>query len=124
MKTEAGSVALEEKFFGQLEEFCRLVQQEFLTRFNEIKNISNSAPAALGFAEMLILCPTKEAAKVCIRRELPAALSFVLAIQGLQRHLQAQSYALPSQSPEYQTYYYLLASTLQEYLEWLRSQPA
>jgi hypothetical protein len=124
LKTEAGPVAVEEKFFGQLEEFCKLVQQELLTRFNEIKEISNSASSALGFAVMLILCPTQEAAKVCIRRELPAALSFVLAIQGLQRHLQGQAFALPNQAPEYQTHYYLLASTLQEYLEWLRSQPA
>jgi hypothetical protein len=124
LKTEAGPIVFEEKFFGQLEEFCKLVKLEFQARFNEIKEISNSASSALGFAEILILCPTQEAAKVCISRDLPAALSFVLAIQGLQRHLEAQTYALPNQAPEYQTHYYLLASTLQEYLEWLRLQPA
>jgi len=109
-------------FFGQLEEFCRLVQQEFLARFNEVKEVSNSTSKALSFAETLILCPTQEATRESIRRELEQALSFVLAIQALQRHLQASEFALPSEAPEYQTCYYLLASTLQEYLERMRPQ--
>jgi len=117
LKTAACTVAVEEMFFGQLEEFCRLVQQEFLARFNEVKEVSNSTSKALSFAETLILCPTQEATRESIRRELEQALSFVLAIQALQRHLQASEFALPSEAPEYQTCYYLLASTVQEYLE-------
>jgi hypothetical protein len=111
-------------FLSQLEEFCRLVQQEFLARFDEVKEISNSTATALSFAETLILCPTPESVQASIRRELPAALSFVLAIQNLQRQLQAQTFSLPSEVPEYQTCYYLLASTVQEFLESVRQQPA
>src|SRR5690348_6904089 len=122
LKTAACSVTVEEMFFGQLEEFCRLVQQEFLARFNEVKEVSNSTSEALSFAETLILCPTQEATRASIRRELPRALSFVLAIRDLQRQLQTKAFALPSEAPEYQTCYYLLASTVQEYLEWVRQQ--
>jgi hypothetical protein len=111
-------------FFGQLEEFCRLVQQEFLARFNEVTEIPASSAKALGFAESLMLCPTQEAARVCIRRELPAALSFVLAIQAMQRRLQLGQFKLPSEAPEYQTHFYLLACTVQDYLESLQLEPA
>jgi hypothetical protein len=124
LKTAACTVVVEEMFFGQLEEFCRLVQQEFVARFNEVKEVSNSTSKALSFAETLILCPTQEATRASIRRELEAALSFVLAIQNLQRHLQSRAFALPAEAPEYQTCYYLLASTVQEYLEWVRHQAA
>ena len=124
LKTAARSADVEEMFFNQLEDFCRLVQQEFLARFNEVKEIPNATSTALAFAETLILCPTQESTQACIRRELEGALSFVLAIQNLQRQLQSHSCSLPSEVPEYQTCYYLLASTVQEYLEKLREQPA
>jgi hypothetical protein len=123
LKTAAHSSAIEEKFLAQLEEFCRLVQQEFLARFDEVKEISNSTSTALGFAETLMLCPTQSSTQACIRRELEGALSFVLALQAVQRKLQAQSYSLSAEVPEYQTCYYLLASTVQEYLEHVREQP-
>jgi hypothetical protein len=123
LKTEAQTPAVDEIFISQLEEFCRLAQQEFTARFDEIKEISNSSATALSFAETLILCPTPEAVQSSIKRELPAALSFVLAIQSLQRQLKANSFSLPSEVPEYQTCYYLLASTVQEFLESMREQP-
>jgi hypothetical protein len=110
-------------FFAQLEEFCRLVQQEFLARFNEVSEISTSTAHALAFAESLMLCPTVEAARVCIHRELPAALSFVIAIQSLQRQLQAGNFKLPTGAPEHQTKFFLLAGTVQDFLQALPSQP-
>ena len=111
-------------FFGQLEEFCRFVQEEFLARFNEVTAIPTSAADALSFTESLMLCPTEEAARACIHRELTASLSFVLAIQGLQRSLRSGTFKLPSESPEYQTRFYLLASTVRDYLECWQTQPA
>jgi len=110
-------------FFAQLEEFCRLVQQEFLARFDEVTTISSSTVPALEFAETLLLCPTLEAARVCIGRELPAALSFVIAIQAMQKQLQKGRFSLPSKAPEYQTRFYLLASTVQEFLQNLQPEP-
>lgn len=111
-------------FFAQLEEFCRLVQEEFLARFNEVTEISTSTSHALAFTETLMLCPTLEAARACIRRELPAALSFVVAVQSMQRQLKIGNFSLSSQAPEFQTRFYLLACALQEYLESLRPESA
>jgi hypothetical protein len=124
LKTATCQPPADEMFFGQLEEFCRLVQQEFVARFDEVTEIPASSGRALAFAESLILCPTQEAARNCIGRELPSALSFVLAIQAMQRRLQEGQFQLPSEAPEYQTHFYLLAATVQEYLESGRSQPA
>jgi hypothetical protein len=107
-------------FFSQLEQFCRMVQQELVARFSEVKEVSNSSTNALAFAETLILCPTQESTRASIRRELPSALSFVLAMQDLQKHIKTRAFALPPEVPEYHTCYYLLASTVQEYLEMIR----
>ena len=123
LKTAVHQPAADEMFFSQLEEFCRLVQQEFLARFNEVTEIPASNARALGFAETLMLCPTREAARNCIRRELPAALGFVLAIQAMQRRLQLGQFRLPSEAPEYQTHFYVLACTVQEYLQSVHTQP-
>src|SRR6476646_8907491 len=98
-------------FFSQLEEFCRLVQEEFVARFNDLTEISTSTTHALGFAETLMLCPTPEAARASIQRELPASLSFVMAIQSMQRQLKLGTFKLPSEIPEYQTRFFLLACT-------------
>lgn len=111
-------------FFDQIEEFCRLVQQEFVARFNEIADISNSSNRASAFAESLMLCPTIEAAQVCIRREFSDSLSFVLAIHGMQRQLQLGTLKLPTDAPKFQTRFYLLAQTVREYLACFHAQPA
>ena len=111
-------------FFSQLEEFCRLVQQEFLARFNDVSDIPASSSQALAFAETLMLCPTQEAAQLWISRELPAALSFVLAIQGMQRQLKLGTLKLPSEAPRFQTRFYLLALVVREYLESKLAQTA
>lgn len=122
MKTIATQAPTDELFFEQLAEFCRLVQEEFLARFNEIKEIPTSSARALAFTETLMLCPTQDAARVCIRRELASALSFVVAIQAMQHLLQEGKFILPSEHPDYQTPYYLLAGAVHEYLESLVAQ--
>jgi len=111
-------------FFSELEDFCRMVQQEFVARFNEVSDIPGSNELALSFAETLMLCPTREAAQTWIRRELPSALSFVLAIQGMQRQLQIGALKLPSETPRYHTKFYLLAVTVREYLQSLQVEIA
>lgn len=100
-----------------------MVQEEFLARFEEIKEIPTSSVRALAFTETLMLCPTQEAVRVCIRRELCAALSFVVAIQAMQHLLQVGKLKLPSESPDYQTPFYLLAAAVRDYLESLAAQP-
>lgn len=97
-----------------------MVQEEFLSRFNEIKEIPTSSARALAFTETLILCPTHDAARISIRRELCAALSFVVAIQAMQQSVQIGKLTLPSESPDFQTPFYLLASAVRDYLESLR----
>ena len=124
MKTVVSKMTVDEMFFTQLEEFCRMVQQEFLARFDEISAISTSTAPALAFTETLMLCPTQEAARLWISRELPAALSFVLAVQGMQRQLRQGTLKLPAEAPQYQTRFYLLATTVREHLESLHAQPA
>jgi len=118
LKTIVSQTATDEVFFGQLADFCRLVQEEFLARFNEMKEIPTSCARALSFTETLMLCPTPEAARVCIGRELPSALSFVVAIQAMQQGLQVGEFRLPSEAPpEFQTPFYLLACAVRDFLE-------
>jgi hypothetical protein len=104
-------------FFAQVEEFCRLVQREFLARFNDVEEIAGSVERALSFAETLMLCPTEEAVWVSIQRELNAALSFVVAIQALQRELEAGHVELPTEVPEHQTRFYLMSSSIRDFLQ-------
>jgi hypothetical protein len=111
-------------FFAQLEEFCRLVHQEFVNKFNEVEGVSASTERALDFAETLMLCPTKEAACVWIQRQLRDALSLVLAIQNMQQQLQVGTFKLPSEAPKYQTRFFLLASTMRDYLRSRQQQSA
>jgi hypothetical protein len=122
LKTIATQAPTDEIFFGQLAEFCRMVQEEFLTKFSEIREIPTSSARALAFTETLMLCPTQEAARVSVRRELCAALSFVVAIQAMQQLLQIGKLSLPSESPEYQTPFYLLSCSVREYLESLEAK--
>jgi hypothetical protein len=121
LKTIENQLVTDEMFFTQLAEFCRLVQEEFLANFNQVRQIPTSSSRALGFTETLILCPTQAAARTSIRRELPEALSFVMAIQAMQRRLQIGKFTIPSERPEYQTPFYLLSCAVREYLESLTS---
>jgi hypothetical protein len=124
LKTEACHSAVDEMFFNQLEEFCRMVQTEFLARFDEVPEVANSTSRALNFSESLILCPTLEAAQACVRRDLPSALSFVLAIQHMQQQLQVGTLKLPCEAPAFQTRFYLLALTVRACLDTAQPVPA
>jgi hypothetical protein len=110
-------------FFSQLEEFCQIVQEEFLARFDQITDVPISARAAVGFTESLLLCPTVEAARSSVHKDLTGALSFVLAVQGIQQRIERGGFELPADPPEYQTRFYFLGCAVQEYLDSLPTQP-
>ncbi len=87
-----------------------------MNRWDELEELRISSAAALGFAEDLMLCPTPAAARSCMQKDLPGALSFLFAVQGIQQRIEKGRAALPEQSPEYQTTFFLLACAVQDYL--------
>src|SRR5258707_496425 len=65
-------------FCLQVNEFCLLFQREIL-RQPDFPLSGASAERAQLFAQTLILCPTPEAARTSIRRDLTGARSFLIA---------------------------------------------
>jgi hypothetical protein len=104
----------------QVTRFCPLVRQELLERWDQVDQFPVCAHSALLFAETLMLCPTLDAARVCIRRDLCGALSFLFAVQGIQQRIERGSAELPVQAMEYATTFFLLACAVQDYLGSLR----
>jgi hypothetical protein len=121
MLDEANSGRL---FFEQVAEFCQMAQDVFLTKSDALTDGPTSGDAALAFAEVLLLCPTADAARSCIRKDLIGALSFVMALQGVKERIQRGSTRAPSESPQYQTKFYLLACAVQDYMDSLPAQAA
>lgn len=119
MKTEQVLVDANE-FCVQVTRFCPLVRQELLDRWDQVDQFPVSAHGALVFAETLILCPTQEAVRVCIRRDLCGALSFLFAVQGIQQRIERGSAKMPTHTVEYSTTFFLLACAVQDYLGSLR----
>jgi hypothetical protein len=111
-------------FYAQWSRFCSLVECEHPIKFHHAAHFPRSAGLAQAFTERLILCPTAEAAKVCIRKDLPGALSFLLAAQGVQQRLAKGDCQFAQDSPEHQTVFYILAGAVQDYLESLHTQAA
>ena len=120
MKTAEQVLVTANEFCVQVTRFCPLVRQELMDRWDQVDQIPVCASSALLFAETLILCPTMEAATVCIRRDLAGALSFLFAVQGIQQRIERGSAKLPNQTVEFQTTFFLLACAVQEYLASLR----
>ena len=100
-------------FCVQLHEFCLLFQRELLCR-HELPAGDASAELASRFCETLILCPTSEAARSCIRRDLGGALSFLIAADGVLRRIRTQRFQFPTKCPIHQTKFYLLACAVEE----------
>ena len=112
-----------EAIFAQVTGFCRMAEIEVLQDWRDLA-IAPSAPLALGFAEKLMLCPTYESVRSCIRRDVAGAVSFLLALEGINRRIKKGSFQLMTNSPEHQTPFYLLACAVREYMESLYVQPA
>lgn len=103
------------RFCMQLNEFCLMFQEEIL----QLTSASRHAPdpaLALAFAETLILCPTAEAARTCIRRDVVGARSFLVASDAVLKRIRSQQFEFKFEEPQYQTKFYLLACAIDEYL--------
>jgi hypothetical protein len=124
VNTTLDNAASARMFFEQVAEFCEMAQDAFLARFDTMSDVPVSGGAAAAFAETLLLCPTTDAARSCIRKDLIGALSFVMAVQGVQQRIQQSNSQFPSDSPEYQTKFYLLASAVRDYMDSLRLEAA
>jgi hypothetical protein len=109
--------------FAQVTGFCQMAEAEVLGDWHDLIT-PPSADLALGFAEKLILCPTTEAARSCIRRDSTGAVSFLLALEGVNRRIKKGGFQLATESPEHQTPFYLLACAVQEYIDSLHAEPA
>jgi hypothetical protein len=121
VKTAEQVLVTANEFCMQVTRFCPLVRQELLDRWEHVDQFPVCANSALVFAETLMLCPTIEAARACIRRDLSGALSFLFAVQGIQQRIERGSAKLPNQSVEFQTTFFLLACAVQDYIASLRA---
>jgi|SRR5215813_11507317 len=108
-------------FCLQLNEFCLLFQREIL-RQPDIALSNASAGSARRFAETLMLCPTVEAARISIRRDLAGARSFLMAAEGVLRRIRTQIFQFAQESAPYQTRFYLLACGVEEILNVLQQE--
>lgn len=111
-------------FYDQLGQFCRILQSEHLATLDEATGLPRSARIALAFSERLILCPTTDSARVCIRKDLGGALSFLLAAQGVHQRIEKGDCHFAQGSPQHQTSFYILAGAVQDYIDSLYTQVA
>ena len=111
-------------FYDQWSRFCCMMECAHPTNFHHATGLPRSAGLAQAFTERLILCPTAESAQACIRKDLPGALSFLLAAQGVQQRLAKGDCHFAQESPEHQTVFYVLAGAVQDYLDSLQTQAA
>ncbi len=104
------------KFCAQLNEFCLMFQEEIL----RLENTPARPPLtglALSFAESLILCPTSEAARACVRRDVAGARSFLVAADGVLRRIRSQRFQFSFAEPQYQTKFYVLSCAITDFLK-------
>lgn len=104
------------QFCVQLNEFCLMFQEEIL-------QLASSPPRqpdtrlALSFLESLILCPTADAARACIRRDVGGARSFLVVADAVLKRIRSQRFQLSIDEPQYQTKFYLLTCAINDYLK-------
>lgn len=115
MKT-VSTVGSTNEFCAQVMRFCGIVREELTGRWDELDDLPIAFASALAFAETLILCPTAESGRICIQKDIPGALSFLFAVQGIQQRIERGRAELPEKGPEHQTPFFLLAAAVQDYL--------
>ena len=121
MQTTATDRTALNKFCIQLNEFCLIFQEQILL-LEKAPGKSPSTELALGFSESLILCPTVEAVRVCIRRDLAGARSFLVAADAALKRIRAGRFQLAVDNPQHQTKFYLLAWAINDFLRTRRRQ--
>ena len=107
-------------FYNQVHDFCQMMQEEVARQWDAMPGREVSASTALAFSEKFLLCPTTESARSCIQHDFPGALSFVLALEGVNQRLQKGALQLSAEWPQYQTRFYILSCTVREYIDSLR----
>jgi len=117
METKTNCQVSSNSFFDQLSDFCKMLELEHAPSLSKPDRFPRSGRLAQGFTEKIILCPTNESARACIRRDLPGALSFLLAAEGVQQRLAKGDCHFAAESPEHQTTIYILEGAVQDYLE-------
>ena len=108
-------------FYNQVHDFCQMMQEEVAKRWDAMPGKTVSASTALDFSEKFLLCPTLESARSCIQQDFSGALSFVLALEGVNQRLQKGSLKLQTDWPKYQTRFYILSCTVHEYIDSLQT---
>jgi hypothetical protein len=63
-----------------------------------------------------MLCPTAQAVRTSIRRDLVGARSFLMAAEGVLRRIRGQIFQFARECPPHQTRFYLLACAVEEIL--------
>ena len=101
-----------------------MMQDEVAVRWETMPETPTSARTALAFSEKVLLCPTTESARACIQQDFEGALSFVVAMQGVSERIEQGAFRLPTEWPQYQTRFYVLGCTVQDYIDSLRQETA
>jgi len=104
------------RFCIQLNEFCLMFQEEILQLANTPRRPPDQT-LALAFAETLILCPTAEAARTSIRRDVAGARSFLVAADAVLKRIRTQKFDFKFEEPQHQTKFYTLACAIDDYLQ-------
>jgi len=107
-------------FYSQVRDFCELLLTEMTSQMSCVPEPRASAETAMAFSEKFLLCPTIEAARDCILKDLPGALNFAMALDATNRRVHTGRLALPTDSPGSQTRFFVLCSMVQEHLRSLR----
>ena len=121
MQTTVTNPTALNKFCIQLNEFCLIFQEQILL-LEKAPGSPPSTELALGFSESLILCPTVDAVRVCIRRDLSGARSFLIAADATLRRIRAGRFQLGIDNPQHQTKFYLVACAISDFLRTRRQQ--
>jgi hypothetical protein len=119
---EKEKVRIMDAFYTQVQEFCQMMQEELAERWDTLPATPTSSRNAQSFTEKMLLCPTIESARSCIQKDFPGALSFVLAMEGLNRRILEGGIRLPTEWPKYQTRFYMLGCAVQDYIDSLRAE--
>lgn len=109
------------RFCMQLNEFCLIFQEEIL-QMESTPRKSPTIDQAVTFLESLMLCPTIEAARMCIRRDVTGARSFLVAADGVLKRLRTQQFQFSMEEPQFQTKFYLLSCAIGEFVKSQREE--
>ena len=110
-------------FYSQVQEFCVMMYEELAKRWDGLPETPVSPATAQEFMEKFVLCPTDESARSCIQSDFPGALSFAMAIEGVNQRILNGGLRLQEEWPAHQTRFYVLSCAVQDYIDSLPARP-